>query len=69
MEIGRPSVEHVTLGLRPCVTYNLWSSYFHVPLTTIRHLLTVVFDIRHLTGCQSNLTADIEQQIKCNISQ
>jgi len=30
MEIGRPSVENVTLGL-----------HFHVPLTTVRHLLNV----------------------------
>ena len=47
MEIWRPSVEHVTLGLRPRVTsscdmFNLGSSYFHVTLTTVRHLLTVI---------------------------
>ena len=35
MEIGLPSVEDVTLGLRPRVTY------FHVPITTVRHLLNV----------------------------
>jgi len=37
MEIGRPSVEHVTRGRM----FNLGSSYFHVPLTTVRHLLNV----------------------------
>ena len=44
MEIGRPSVEDVTLVLRPRVTcmFNLESSYFHVPLTTVRHLLNVI---------------------------
>ena len=42
MEIGRPSVENITLGLRPRVTFsNSGSSYFNVPLTTVRHLLTV----------------------------
>ena len=41
MEIGLPSVEDVTLGLRPRVRdmFNLGSSYFHVQLTTVRHLL------------------------------
>jgi len=40
MEIGRPSAENVTLGLRPRVTFStLGSSYFHVPLTTVRHVL------------------------------
>ena len=44
MEIGRPSVENVTLGLRPRVTFSTsGSSYFHVPLTTVRHLLNVAF--------------------------
>jgi len=43
MEIGRPSVEDVTLGLRPRVTFSTkGSSYFHVPLTIVRHLLRVV---------------------------
>ena len=42
MEIGRFSVENVTLGLRPRVTFTTsGSSYFHVPLTTVRHLLNV----------------------------
>jgi len=42
MEIGRPSVENVTLGLRPRVTFSTsGSSYFHVPLNTVRHLLNV----------------------------
>jgi len=42
MEIGIPSVEDVTLGLRPsCDMFNLGSSYFHVPLTTVRHLYNV----------------------------
>jgi len=42
MEIGRPSVENVTLGLRPRVTFSTsGSSYFHVPLTTVSRLLTV----------------------------
>ena len=40
MEIGRPSAENVTLGLRSRVTFStLGSSYFHVPLTTVRHVL------------------------------
>ena len=43
MEIGRPSVDNVTLGLRPRVTFSTsGSSYFNVPLTTVRHLLTVI---------------------------
>jgi len=42
MEIGRPSVENVTFGLRPRVTFSTsGSSYFHIPLTTVRHLLNV----------------------------
>ena len=42
MEIGRPSAENVTLGLRPRVTFSpSGSSYFHVPLTTVRNLLNV----------------------------
>ena len=42
MEIGRPSVENVTLGLRPGVTFSTSGlSYFHVALTTMRHLLNV----------------------------
>jgi len=42
MEIGRPSVENVTLGLHPNVTFSTsGSSYFHVPLTTVHHLLNV----------------------------
>jgi len=42
MEIGRPSVENVTLGLRLRVTVSTsGSSYFHVPLTTVRHLSRV----------------------------
>ena len=46
MEIGRPSVEHVTLGLRSsCDMFNLGSSYFHVPLTTVRHLLNVSVNV------------------------
>jgi len=44
MEIGRPSVKDVTLGLRPRVTFSTkGSSYFHVPLTIVRHLLRVVW--------------------------
>jgi len=48
IETRRPSVENVTLGLRPHVTVStLGSSYFHVPLTTVRHLLngTVLYSI------------------------
>jgi len=42
MEIGRPSVENVTLGLRPRVTFSTsGSSHFHVLLTTVHHLLNV----------------------------
>ena len=42
MEIGRPSVEHVTLGLRPRVTCSTSGRHIsHVPLTTVRHLLIV----------------------------
>jgi len=42
MKIGRPEVENVTLGVCPHVTFStLGSSYFHVPLTTVRHLLNV----------------------------
>jgi len=42
MEIRRPSVENVTFGLQPGVTFStLGSLYFHVPLTTVCHLLTV----------------------------
>jgi len=40
MEIGRPSVENVTVGQRTRVTFSTsGSSYIHVPLTTVRHLL------------------------------
>ena len=47
MEIGRPSVEDVTLGLRPRVTFSTsGSSYFHVALTTVHHVYTVT---RHCT--------------------
>jgi len=42
MEIGLPSVEDVTHRLRPRDMFNLGSSYFHVPLTTVRRLLNVV---------------------------
>ena len=45
VEIWRPSVEHVTLGLRPRVTFNLGSSYFHVALTTVRHLLNACIQL------------------------
>jgi len=42
MEIGLPSVEDVTHRLCPRDMFNLGSSYFHVPLTTVRRLLNVV---------------------------
>ena len=38
------------------------------PCSTHYHPSSVNCRFWHLTGCQSNLTADIEQQIKCNIS-
>ena len=42
MEIGRPSVENVTVLVRPRVTFSTsGSSYFHVSLSAIRHLLNV----------------------------
>jgi len=41
MEIGRPLIENVTLGLRPRVTFQPRVVIFHVPLTTVRHLLIV----------------------------
>jgi len=42
MEIDRPSVEDVTLGLRPRVTCSTSGRHIsHVPLTTVRHLLNV----------------------------
>jgi len=44
IEIARPSVENVTLGLRLRVAFSTsGSSYFHVPLTTVRHLLNVTY--------------------------
>jgi len=46
MEIGRPSV------LRPRVTFSTSdSSYFHVPLTTVRHLLNVA-PVAGIIECQ-----------------
>ena len=40
MEIGRPTVEHVTLGLRPRVTCSTSGRHIlHIPLTHVRHLL------------------------------
>ena len=48
MEIGRPSVENVTLGLRPRVTFSTsGSSYFHAPLITVSHLLNVTLADPH----------------------
>ena len=41
MEIGLPSVEDVTLGLRPRVTCSTLGRHFHVPLIHVRHLLNV----------------------------
>ena len=42
MEIGRPSVEDVTLGLRHRVTCSTSGRHIsHVPLTTVRHLFIV----------------------------
>ena len=37
-KLWRPSVENVTFA-PSCDIFNLGSSYFHVPLTTVRHLL------------------------------
>ena len=40
MEIGRPTAEHVTLGLRPRVTCSTSGRHIlHIPLTHVRHLL------------------------------
>jgi len=49
MEIGLPSVEDVTRGRAApsCDMFNLGSSYFHVPLTTVRHLLNVTLTTVH----------------------
>jgi len=48
MEIGRPKVENITRGCSPSVTFSIsGSSYFHVPLTTVRHLLNVGISRMH----------------------
>ena len=45
-ETGRSSVENVTLWLHPRVTFSTSGSpYFHVPLTTVRHLLNVTAEV------------------------
>ena len=43
MGIWRPEVEHVTRAQPECDMFNRGSSYFHVPLTTVRHLLNVTW--------------------------
>ena len=54
MEIGRPSVENVTLGLRLRVAFSTsGSSYFHVPLTTVHHCIL-------LHGCAVGLLTFIK---------
>jgi len=46
-ETGRSSVENVTLGLHPRVTFSTSGSpYFHVPLTTVSHLLNVTAEVQ-----------------------
>jgi len=67
MEIGRPSVENVTLGLRPRATFSTsGSSYFHVPLTTVRHLLNAAREGagngHRLTCTQILCSSDVQLQ-------
>jgi len=68
MEIMTTLGWNVTLGLRPRVTFSTsGSSYFHVPLTTVRHLLNVIH-VHEYTSYMYTHTCHIHTRMHVHMS-